>query len=81
MRLKNEPHQSFMSECKALEEYAHTLDINNDENSCFETMSQCHLALIRNEKQDDRKRGTCEHNELKDESNKMIEEMKQLGKT
>ena len=32
MRLsENEPHQSVMSECKALEEHAHRLDIKNDD--------------------------------------------------
>ena len=56
--LKNEPHQSAMSEHKALEEHVFRLDIVNDETSCFETTNQCHLALLSNEKQVNRERET-----------------------
>ena len=79
--IKNEPHQSVMSDHKSPEEHVHRLHIKNNEKNYFETTNQCHLALMRNENQDNRKRGACECNELIDEHNKMVEEMQHLGKT
>ena len=79
--INNEPHRSAMIECKALEEHVHRLDIKNDKQSFFETMNQCHLVLMSNEKQVNRKRGMCECNELIDECNKTVEEKQHLRKT
>ena len=78
--LKNETWQSVLSEHKAREEHVVSLGVMNDEASCFEMMSQCRLALMRNEKEVDRARETREHNELIDEHNEMVKEMQHLGK-
>ena len=43
-------------------------------------MNLCHLALMRNDKQANRKRDMRECNKLKDEHDKMAEEMQYLGK-
>ena len=77
---QNEPCQSVMTEHKALEEHVHRLEIKNEEKSYIETMNQCHLALMRNEKQANRKRETCECNMLIEEHNKLNEEMQHLWK-
>ena len=56
------------------------LDAMNDEVSCFGIMFQCHLTLMRNEKQVDWGKEVIECNELMDENEKKEKEMKQMAK-
>ena len=76
---QNEPHQSVMSEHKALEEHVYILEIKNEEKSCVETMNQFHLALMRNEKQVNRKIENREYKKLIEECDELNEEMQHLG--
>ena len=78
--IANEPHQSMLSECEYLEENVGRLNKINDENSCFGIVSQCHLTLMRNEKQVDWEKEVIECNELMDENEKKEKEMKQMAK-
>ena len=79
--LKNEPYQSVLSEHKALEEHAISLETMNDEKSCLEMMNQYYLTLIIIEKEVCHERETCECDELMDECHKMAKEMQHLVKT
>ena len=63
-----------MSEHESLEENVGRLNEANDENSCFGIVCQCHLTLMRNEKQVDLKKKVCEHNELMINYEKMEKE-------
>ena len=53
----------MLSEHKSLEEHVVRLDATDEEVSCFGIMHQCHLTLIRNEKQVDWENEVIECNE------------------
>ena len=78
--MNNEPHQSILSEHKALEGHVFSLEIINDGIRYFEMMNQCHLVLTRNEKDAAHKRVMCEYNELVNFSNRLADEMQCLRK-
>ena len=42
---QNEPHQSFMSEHKALEDHVHRVEIEKNEKSCFESNESISLGI------------------------------------